>query len=194
MRSTRRSHRSADDAGFTLIEILGAVMILAIVYSVLATSAMDGMRAEGISRRRLEASLLIDEELMEIETNVAAGIVPPIGETEEEIDDLHLLRVNVTPFDPTLFLGEAFVPPETGATTLLGSPQRPEDAFLRIVDMRLQWDEGGIPFEVRRTTLVQDSARLTEIFPESGLPEVDEESSEEENIRRALDALGQLNQ
>ena len=40
--------------GFTLFEILGAVTILAVVYSWLATSAMQGMRSEGFAKQRLD--------------------------------------------------------------------------------------------------------------------------------------------
>lgn len=153
--------------GFTLFEILGAVTILAIVYAWLATSAMQGMRSEGLSKRRLEASLRIDEHLMALETDLAAGIVPPIGRTEEQLDDLYWLLVEVTPFDPSPFLGEEF-PPEAATSTLLLPPERPDEAFLRVVDMRLRWEEAGEVFEVRRTTLVQDQAQIAALFPEPG--------------------------
>lgn len=153
--------------GFTLFEILGAVTILAIVYSWLATSAMQGMRSEGLSKRRLEASLRIDEELMALETDLATGTVPPVGHTEQDLDDSFHLVVDVTPFDPTPYLGEDF-PPEGLTQSLLLPPDKPDQALLRVVDMRLQWEEGGNPFEVRRTTLVQDQEQIAQFFPDNG--------------------------
>ncbi|MFB3118027.1 MAG: prepilin-type N-terminal cleavage/methylation domain-containing protein, partial [Myxococcota bacterium] len=51
------------NGGFTLIEVLGAVAILAILYTTLATVAIRGLRSEGESRRMLEASLLADWQL-----------------------------------------------------------------------------------------------------------------------------------
>lgn len=170
----------AHRGGFTLFEVLGAVTILAIVYAWLATSAMQGMRSEGLSKRRLEASLRIDQELMALETDLATGVVPPVGHTEQDLDGgLFRLVLDVTPFDPSPYLevaGEDFLP-EGATSTLLMPPERPEDAFLRIVDMRLRWDEAGDEFEVRRTTLVQDQAQIAELFPDTQgqAPEATEE-------------------
>ena len=39
--------------GFTLIEVLGAVALLAILYTTLSTIAIRGLRSEGESRRML---------------------------------------------------------------------------------------------------------------------------------------------
>lgn len=163
--------RRRDRGGFTLFEILGAVTILAIVYTWLATSAMQGMQSEGISKRRLEASLLADQALMEIETGFAMGVTPEIGSTESEIDDIYSLVVEVIPFDPTPFLGEDFLeaedglPPESASTTLLLPPDDPEQAFLRILDLRVVWREGEHEHAVRRTTLYWNQEIMAEAFP-----------------------------
>jgi len=190
----RRHRRAALRGGFTLFEVLGAVTILAVVYAWLATSAMQGMRSEGLSKRRLEASLRIDEELMALETDLATGIVPPVGHTEKDLDGgIFRLVLDVTPFDPSPYLGDAaedFLP--DGATsTLLMPPERPEDAFLRVVDMRLRWDEAGDEFEVRRTTLVQDQAQIAELFPDAQgeAPEATEEPRDPEKDLEALKKL-----
>ena len=52
--------------GFTLIEVLAAVALLGILYAVLARVAIEGLRAEGDSERRLEASLLADERVNDL--------------------------------------------------------------------------------------------------------------------------------
>ena len=75
------------DGGFTLIEVLGAVAILAILYTTLSTVAIRGLRSEGESRRMLEASLLADWELSEFELELQTGAAPEIGVTQsEELD------------------------------------------------------------------------------------------------------------
>jgi prepilin-type N-terminal cleavage/methylation domain-containing protein len=55
----------SSDSGFTLIEVLGAVAMLAILYTTLSTVAIRGLRSEGESQRMLEASMLADWELSE---------------------------------------------------------------------------------------------------------------------------------
>ena len=62
--------------GFTLLEVLAAVAILGILYVVLADVAMQGLLSEGRSRRRLEASLLADQALSDIEIEMASGGPP----------------------------------------------------------------------------------------------------------------------
>ncbi len=69
-------------AGFSLIEVLGAVAILGVSYVMLATLAIQGMQITGESQRRLRASLLADELLAEYE--LAAAIGQPIEVTEDE--------------------------------------------------------------------------------------------------------------
>src|SRR5262245_13931516 len=87
-RSSRRcgSAMSRNDprAGMTLLEVLGAFALLAILYTVLAGSAIQGVRSEGESRRRLQASLMADDRLAEIELELAKGASPPLGRDEEE--------------------------------------------------------------------------------------------------------------
>ena len=70
------------DGGFTLIEVLGAVALLAILYTTLSTVAIRGLRSEGESQRMLEASMLADWELSEFELELETGAAPEIGITE----------------------------------------------------------------------------------------------------------------
>ena len=51
MSEARRASGGRPPAGFTLIEVLGAVAVLAILYTVLAGVAIQAFRAEGESRR-----------------------------------------------------------------------------------------------------------------------------------------------
>ena len=62
--------------GFTLLEVLAAVAILSIWFIVLMGSAIQGLRAEGVSKRRLEAAMIADRKLSELEAASLGGTVP----------------------------------------------------------------------------------------------------------------------
>ena len=83
MTKPSRTRRGSASLGFTLIEVLGAVAVLAILYTVLASVAIQALRAEGESRRRMEASLLIGEHMAALEAAIALGGVPDVGEETE---------------------------------------------------------------------------------------------------------------
>lgn len=155
---TRRHHGFAARRGFTLFEVMAAVLILGLMYTMLAQSAIEGVRSEGISRRRMEASLLADEWLSDLETAMQTGQTPPIGQTEEEVDDF-TVRIDIAPFDATALLSEDIDIAE-GAKGLLDASG---DAPLRLIDLRVAWLEIDREFEVRRTTFAYDSAALAEL-------------------------------
>jgi type II secretory pathway pseudopilin PulG len=135
--STRR--RKAARAGLTLLEVLGAVALLGILYTVLIGQNIQGVRAEGESRRRLEASLLADERMADLEFGLAAGTAPPLGRTETEAGDFVLIQ-NVTAFEPPPeFVAEDTgglqAPPGlTGPPSLLSTPRGGTPA-LRTVEL-----------------------------------------------------------
>jgi type II secretory pathway pseudopilin PulG len=94
---------------FTLLEVLAAVAILALVYTVLARVGIQGFRAEGGSDRRLRASLLADQVLAEIEEQLGAGSAPPLGEKDATRED-YQIHLRVTP-------SEIEIPPRSDAAT-----------------------------------------------------------------------------
>jgi len=73
--------------GFTLFEVLGAVALLAIVYTMLSTAAIRGLKTEGQSRRILEASIIADLEIANLELELDQGVMRPLGDDETESDD-----------------------------------------------------------------------------------------------------------
>lgn len=97
------SRRSRRLAAFTLLEVMAAVLVLGLLYTVLAEAAIRGLRSEGVSRRRVEASLIADRFLADLEAQVALGEIPPSGSEEQEIDP-YRVGINVQPFDPTPLL------------------------------------------------------------------------------------------
>jgi type II secretory pathway pseudopilin PulG len=93
----RREH------AFTLLEVMAAVLVLGMLYAVLATAAIRGLRSEGESKRRLEASLLADRWLSDLELQLALGQVPQKGAQQEQIES-YVVSTNVLPFDPTAMM------------------------------------------------------------------------------------------
>jgi len=162
-------------AGFTLLEVMAAVAVLGLVYSVLATAAIQGLRAEGDAGRRLRASLLADQRITDIEAQVALGQTPPIGETESEEDEF-VVRTVVEPLD--LDVGDTkaskrakdrleravgarpkAAKDETGKSeggTLLHPSGASKQPLLRRIDLRVTWTEGDAEQSVRRTSFGLD--------------------------------------
>jgi prepilin-type N-terminal cleavage/methylation domain-containing protein len=162
--------------GFTLLEVLAAVAILGIAYITLGSSGIQGLQHEGEARRRLEASLLADSVLSEIEAGLEAGAAPPLGEEESEADGF-TIAVEVAPFSIVVpeeqdkngkRLGDArsrlggsgaqAQDPVIPGPSLLGDDSGPGVVSpLRRIDVRIVWNEGFGERSVSRTTFALDS-------------------------------------
>jgi len=138
------------EAGFTLLEVMAAVAIIAIVFTTLARVASEGLRSEGSSKRRLEASLLADAALAEIERQVEEGVDLELG-VEEREEDLFTVIVEITAFDL-----DAAIPLPPGESESPLSPQfglgSLEESPIRRIDVRVLWNEGFAEYRVTRTT------------------------------------------
>ncbi len=185
--------RARREGAFTLFEVMAAVLVLGMLYAVLANAAMQGLQAEGETRRRLEASLIADRALAELETQILLGVIPPSSRAEEA-QDPYLVTVTVQPFDPSVLL----VPPEEGeaapraagtpAETLLGPPSSGAEGRLRRIDVLVAWSDAGQERSVGRTTFAFDTSGLEELFPEGEQPGEQQDQTEAE-IREELRRL-----
>jgi prepilin-type N-terminal cleavage/methylation domain-containing protein len=160
-----RSH-----GAFTLLEVLAAVAVLGLVYSILATSAIQGLRAEGDAGRRLRASLLADQRISDIEAQIAAGQLPAIGETESEADEF-VVRIEVKPLDLQIAETKASKrAKERLDRAVAAKPKGPSDggsflaasgaskqSMLRRVDLSVSWADGDSEQSVRRTSFGLDA-------------------------------------
>jgi hypothetical protein len=146
------------DSGFTLLEVLGAVALLAFVYTTLSTVAIRGLRSEGESRRLLEASLRVDEALADIEFQIAQGLVPELGSEETE-EERFVIRMNVEIFQPSF---GASASPGASSGTASAAPASPQsvlsgpDSPVREITVSVLWSEGFDQREVTRTTYAID--------------------------------------
>lgn len=158
----RRAERA-----FTLLEALAAVAILGVLYTMLIGVAMQGLRAEGTSKRRLEASLIADRELAELELQLDVGVVPPIGEEEVEAGDFRV-RVAVRPFD--LLLPE-LATPSGQPSPLLADLTSDRSSPLRVIEVRVAWLEADVEYEIVRSTFGFDANALDpSLLPELQSP------------------------
>lgn len=164
-------------AGFTLLEVMAAVLVLGLIYTVLAESAMHGLRSEGTNRRRGEASLLADRRLAELEATLPGGAPLSPGSTEEDVPPYHV-TVEVAPLDLLAMLPPDPDAPEPSrnetppASLLTTSPQG--QSRIQQVTVTVAWDEAGQPFQVIRRTFTFDTTGLDEIFPSENTPDTGE--------------------
>jgi prepilin-type N-terminal cleavage/methylation domain-containing protein len=158
--------------GFTLLEVLAGVLILGLIFTVLATAAMRGLRSEGTDRRRAEAALLADRELGTIERLLTSGEKVPDGRTEKE-EPPYLVRVEVAPEDVL-----AMLPRELREDVARKTDPRAPSALhdergqgrARRVTVQVAWDEAGTPDFVERTTYAYDPSELDALFPKPKAP------------------------
>ena len=203
--SGRRVRAGSRAPGFTLLEVLAAFLVFAMLFTVLAGTAADAFRLEGENRRRLEASLLADEVFSLLEYASRQGSVPEIGESSEE-NDIFTLTTSVQPLtletlglDPASVYGKRESAANQAPPTSILSPSNPGDeAPLRRIDLTVTWQEGDREVQVTRSTFALDMAGIAELFPEpegeGGLPADEEEpqqrlTPEEQRLQDIQDQL-----
>lgn len=153
-----------DSAAFTLLEVMAAVAIVAIVFTTLARVANEGLRSQGVSKRRLEASLIADHEVSKFDFQFGIGnVAPEIGESTSEQDQFSI-TISVTPFDVASAIPEGGfgdTDPEKKATFtgVLGDDVSP----VRAIEIAVTWQEGADEYRVIRNTFGIDRAALQSI-------------------------------
>lgn len=179
-RAARRLH------AFTLLEVLAAVLVIGVSFTLVARANIEGLRAEGIATRRLAASLLADRALAELESQqlIQTGTAPQVGREQREVDG-YRVEIEVAPLEITLAplppeLGEAAsLADQPGAPSLLAAPQQGAATPLRHVRIAVVWDDGSGEDRVVRDTFVFDAASVSSFIDQIGGSENAEPSGEE---------------
>ena len=180
------------ESGLTLLEVLAATMIFAMVMTVLISTSTTAVHHVGVSARRLEASLLADEILADLEIQMKRGIAPEVDEDEFTRDQyaIRIFRTDLLP-DPGAGDPDGMA---TGVAAMLGA-ELPEVAkHLKQYDIEVSWFEQSGPQSVTRTSFAFDWQSATIEFPElfaqagrnggSGLGGEDGPGGEDENEDR----------
>lgn len=163
-----RSSARATLPGFTLLEVLAAVLVLGLIYTLLADATVRGVRSEGIDRRTAEASLIADQTLSDLEISHDEGIALELGRFEELREPFTVI-VEVVPEDVLGMLPEEVLElpdsDEREAAPTLLADARGESRVQRL-NVTVQWDEAGSPQRVERTTHFFDTSVLAGLFPQ----------------------------
>jgi hypothetical protein len=135
---------------------MAAVALLGILYTFLAKAATQGVRSEADSKRRMEASLLADATLAEIETRLAVGEALQLERTESEEEEFRV-SVAVTPFElPAKLAGQlAETAPDTPSVFGGGGANAP--SLVQRVEIRVVWDDGIFERSAERVTFAFDT-------------------------------------
>ena len=170
--------------GFTLLEVMAAVVVLGLVYVVVAQGAMQGLQTEGDASRRLRASLLADRVLSDIELGLARGSPPPLGQTETSEQEFTVV-VEVGPFDLATLLESASEQQgrPTGSTSeleLLKPSRGGGTPTVLSIAVRVIWTEGISEQQVTRESFAFD---LEAAAPLLGTIQPTETREEEEDQR-----------
>ena len=150
-----------DRRGLTLLEVLAAVVLLGTVFTVLAGAGMQGLQIEGEARRRLQASMIADRKLSDLELGLETGTAPRLG-TEESEEDGFTVITEVTALSLDLPAPEGReederAPASSDESFLGGGGGRGAGSPLRRIDLRVRWGEGVGEREVLRTTFGFDA-------------------------------------
>ncbi len=162
--------KKSTESAFTLLEVLAAVAILGIWFSVLASIAIQGQRSEGENERRIRASLLADQTLMELELGFDEGSFPEDG-TEEKEQDEFIVRIETGSME-----NDELVATDEFFSLLLQGDLANLAADLYTVRVAVSWQEGHEEVSVTRFTYAWDPSGVEEAI--------------EQALRENPDALG----
>ena len=186
MNSTEPATR-ASQSGFTLLEVMAAVGIMALVFTVLASHAMQGLASHGQSRRTLAAADIADEIMADLEIGMNEQVLPPEGVEESERDEYRVV-VAVQPFS------EIEVPPGTPPPRgpdgrlqqydeldlLIVHESRGFATALRTIEVSVSWEESGEERSIVRTTYGLDMTALQALVAASGVGAGDSGETEDD--------------
>jgi len=192
MSSSPQRHNGT--AGLSLLEVLAAVMIFAMVMTVLIGTSSSAVHRVGISARQLEADLVADSLLADLEIEIKQGFAPEIEENEFTSEQ-YLIRMTMTELlsdDPGLGSPGGAVGAAANASgdiiSLLNSALPEVAGHLRQYDIEVSWIEQNGPRSVTRTTFAFDwqaaqveLASLIEGAERSGVSGLGDDASDSQN-------------
>lgn len=164
--------------GFTLLEVMVAIMALGIAVTMLTRAAVDGMRLEGDAYRRLGASQVAGQLIADLESGMIGGVVPEVGQRELEVEGFVVI-VEASPVEPEelgIDLGDRGRD-SAPLTALVGDDRQSTGPPLLEIQIAVTWQEGLYIQEVRRTTFSFDAASVASSLPtkEEAAPDDDED-------------------
>ena len=179
MSPPRRAAR--DSAGFTLLEVLGAVLIFVAAFAVLVGTSGELIQRVASTAARLEASEIAERELAQLEAALASQQKPP-EDREEELEDYRIRLWSEPAVDDLGGSGSGASDDEASLAALTGGGMIGPmialhapglEAFILRYEIRVEWGDREPPFSEGRTTYAFDweGARqaLPDLFGSAGL-------------------------
>jgi prepilin-type N-terminal cleavage/methylation domain-containing protein len=160
--------RFSSRRGFTLLEVMAAVALLAVLYTVLARVAIEGLRSEGESKRRLEAALIADTRIAESFTAFSGAFVMPELGHQEVTEGDYTLALDVALFEPPAEWGFGETSGNPPPHVFASSPGVPGAQALRTVQLEVSWLEGTEKRQVMRTIYLMDFNRISQLAASTG--------------------------
>jgi len=169
MNDSPPTERNRLAAGLTLLEILAATLIFAMVMTVLIGTSSTAVHRVGVSARRLEASLVADEILADLEIQMKQGLAPEADEFVSLRDpyEIRVVRSGLIGDGADTVAGVGLE-----LASLVGA-ELPEVAkYLKQYDIEVRWTEQSGPQSVTRTTFAYDwqlaAVEFSELFAQAG--------------------------
>ncbi|HIF91998.1 MAG TPA: prepilin-type N-terminal cleavage/methylation domain-containing protein [Myxococcales bacterium] len=157
-----RSVKRRNERGLTLLEVLAAVMIFAMVMTVLISTSTNAVHHVGQSARRLDADLVADTLLSDLEIQIRQGLAPGVedGEFTQDQYTIRLAMTDLIPSDSISGSGAASGAASEvfagDALSSIGGALPEVAAYLRQYDIEVSWLTQSGPQSVLRTTFAYD--------------------------------------
>jgi prepilin-type N-terminal cleavage/methylation domain-containing protein len=176
-RALPNARSARGERGLTLLEVLAATAIFSMVMTVLIGTSSTAVHRSGLAVKRLEANLLADAVVADLEIQMRKKIAPVVEKTEWTTEDEeYVIRVQNRSIQEALAApaetvgdeaADAATPtlPSPGATQIAGGAgigtllagELPEVAkHLRQYDIEIVWIGADGPESVTRTTFAFD--------------------------------------
>lgn len=117
------------DGGFSLAEMLVALVLIAVVFSALVASIISGLTSVQKSNRQVAANQLANEVLENLRTQPLAVVAPPAGQTTAA----NSLAVNRRSVDYTAAITRTWV--DSACNNIVSAPPSPHDYLEVRVDV-----------------------------------------------------------
>ena len=150
-----RNRTDRDKRGLSLLEVLAAAMIFAMVMTVLIGTSSTAVHNVGLSARRLEANLVADEILADLEIQMKQGFAPEIDENESTREQ-YAIRVFRTDLSQESDAANPGGGSAINVASMLGSDLPEVAKHLKQYDIEVSWIEQNGPQRVTRTTFAFD--------------------------------------
>lgn len=201
--------RARREDGLTLLEVLAATMIFALVMTVLVGTSSTAVHRSGLSARRLEAGLVADAVVADLEIGMRKRTAPVLERSEWKTEDEageeeYSIRVLDRPIKEALAAPATSVADEVAAEAGASAPDQPATKIgsgsigtllagdlpevakhLHQYDVEVAWVGVDGPESVTRTTFAFDwqaaQAEFGELFAAAGAGRDEEGAAEDDD-------------